>query len=306
MNWYPLDTYGKARWQESMSRIAKVVQGQRPETLLELDDVQGRLALLQQSYVGVRAIPVDQIVGSVDKSDDFDEEFRPRTDRTKERWIQVERAFPRGDFPPIDVYKVDNTYYVIDGHHRVGIAKARGIEFIDADITELHSPYGLEPDANLSDIIHLQQKRLFLQYSGLGLVRPDARIEFSRPVGYVQLLENLEVHGYHLLRERGEVLSREAVAADWYDNVYMKNVAELEKAGLHEVAPHLPISDLYLWVHQRRQSLFPDRGETSFREAAEDLAASESKKLGKRAKATVDKVEDAVGEVVGKLRKPKD
>ncbi len=301
MTWYPHETYDRARWQESRNRIAKMVQGQQPETLLELDDVQGRLALFQQSYVGVRAIRVDQIVGSVDKSQEFDEDFRPRTDRVKRRWEQVERAFPLGDFPPIDVYQVDNTYYVIDGHHRVGVAKAREIEFIDADITELHSPYELEPGDDLGDIIHLQQRRLFLQQSGLGLVRPDARIEFSRPVGYVQLLENLEVHGYHLLHERAEVLSREAVAADWYDNVYLRNVAEIEAVGLDNLMSHAPISDLYLWVHQRRQSLFPDRGSVSFRTAAEALAEEESKRIGPRARATVDRVEDSVGGVVGRL-----
>lgn len=301
MTWYPLDTYDRARWQESMHRIAKMVRGQQPETLLELDDVQGRLALFQQSYVGVRAIRVDQIVGSVDKGGDFDEEFRPRTDRVKRRWEQVERAFPMGDFPPIEVYQVDNTYFVIDGHHRVGVAKARGIEFIDADITELHSPYDLEPGTDLATIVHLPQKRLFMQQSGLGRVRPDARIDFSRPVGYVQLLENLEVHGYHLLQERGEVLSKEAVAADWYDNVYLKNVRELERAGLNELLPRSPISDLYLWVHQRRQSLFPDRGSVSFRAAADALVEEESRRLGPRAKATVERVEGSVGGVVGRL-----
>lgn len=306
MTWYPQDTYGRARWQESKRRIAKVVQGQQPQTLLGLDDVQGRLGLLQQSYVGVEAIRVDHIVGSVDKSEDFDERFLPRNDRTKRRWAQVERAFPRGDFPPIEVYKVDKTYYVIDGHHRVGVAKARGIEFIDADITELHSPYELEPDVDMADIIHLQQKRMFLQQSGLGLVRPDARIEVSRPIGYVQLFENLEVHGYHLLQERGEVLSKEAVAADWYDNVYLKNIAELEEVGLDRLMPEKPISDLYLWVHQRRQGMFPERGTVSFRSAAEDLADEESKKLTTRAKATADRLEDAVSGVVGKLRSGRD
>jgi hypothetical protein len=302
MSWYPHDTYSRARWQESRSRIAKLIQGQKPETLLELDDVQGRLALFQQSYAGVKAIRVDQIVGSVDKGEDFDDEFRPRTDRVKRRWEQVERAFPKGDFPPIDVYQVDETYYVIDGHHRVGIAKAREIEFIDADITELHSPYELEPGVDLAEIIHLQQRRLFMQQSGLGRVRPNARIEFSRPAGYVQLLENLEVHGYHLLQERQEILSKEAVAADWYDNVYLKNVAELEAIGLDKLIAHSSISGLYLWVHQRRQDLFSDRGAMTFRAAAEDLAEEEAKRLGSRAKAALERVEDSVTGIVEKLK----
>lgn len=297
--WYPQDTYARSRWQESMSRVAKMVRGQQPSTLLPLDDVQGRLQLFQQSYVGVRAIRVDQIIGSVDKSQDFDDKFRPRTDRVKRRWEQVERAFPRGDFPPIEVYQIDKTFYVIDGHHRVGIAKARGIEFIDADITELHSPYELEPGVDLADIIHLQQRRIFMRQSGLQLVRPDARIEFSRPEGYVQLLENLEVYGYRLLRDRNEILSKEAVAADWYDNVYLRNIAELEEAGLAALMPDRPIGDLYLWVHQRRQGLFPEHGEMSFRDAAADLAQEEAKRTKKSPKALVG---ESVHEVVDRIK----
>ncbi|MBT8194403.1 MAG: hypothetical protein KJP22_13440, partial [Acidimicrobiia bacterium] len=143
--------------------------------------------------------------------------------------------------------------------------------------------------------------RLFLHQSGLGRVRPDARIEFSRPVGYVQLLENLEVHGYHLQQQAEQVLSKEAVAADWYDNVYLKNVAEIEAVGLDKLMGHTPVSDLYLWVHQKRQSLFPEQGSISFRTAAEDLAAEEARKLGPRTKATVDRVEDTVGGALGRL-----
>lgn len=306
MNWYPQDTYSRARWQEARQRIAKMVRGQDPQTLLGLDEVQGRLGLFQQSYVGVRPIRVDHIIGSVDKSEEFDKNFRPRTDRMRSRWEQLERTFPDGNFPPIQVYQVDKTYYVIDGHHRVGISKATGIEFIDAEITELHSPFELEPDVDIADIIHLQQKQLFLQRSGLGLVRPNARIEFSRPVGYVQLLENLQNYGYELQRGRGELLSSEAVAADWYDNIYLKSVHDIEAAGLRTLMPHSPISDLYLWVHQRRQSLFPDLGEMSFRSAAEELAESESRRLTTRAKKTVERVEGSVGGAVERLKRPLD
>lgn len=306
MNWYPQDTYARARWQESRKRIAMMVRGQQPQSLLGLDEVQGRLGLFQQSYVGVRPIQVDGIIGSVDKSQEFDKDFRPRTDRTRQRWEQLERTFPDGDFPPIEVYQVDHTYYVIDGHHRVGLSKARKVEFIDAEITELHSSFELEPGIDIADIIHLQQKQLFLQQSGLGLVRPQARLEVSRPVGYVQLLENVEVYGYQLQQGRGELLSREAVAADWYDNIYVKSVEDIEAAGLDKLMPFAPISDLYLWVHQRRQSLYPDRGSMSFRTAAEDLVDEESRRLSTRAKKKVEQVESTVGTVVDRLKRPSD
>jgi hypothetical protein len=110
------------------------------------------------------------------------------------------------------------------------------------------------------------------------------------------------VHGYHLQQHREEVLSKEAVAADWYDNVYLKNVAEIEAVGLDKLMGNAPISDLYLWVHQRRQSLFPEQGAISFRTAAENLATEEARKLGPRTKATVEKVEGTVGRLLGRKK----
>jgi hypothetical protein len=141
---------------------------------------------------------------------------------------------------------VDKTYYVIDGHHRVGLSKVSGVEFIDAEITELHSPFELEPDVDIADIMHLPQKQAFLRQSGPGLLATRCRIECSRPVGYVQLLENVQVYGYQLQEGRGELLSKEAVAADWYDTIYLASVADIEAAGLDKLMPYAPCSDLYL------------------------------------------------------------
>ena len=138
-----------------------------------------------------------------------------------------------------------------------------------------------------------------MQQSGLSLVRPKARIEFSRPVGYVQLLEHVHTYGYHLIRQRNEILSKEAVGADWYDNMYLPNITALEEAGLVALMPDRPIGDLYLWVHQRRQDLFPDQGETSFHDAAADLAEAEAKRSRKSPKALVG---ESVSEVVDRIK----
>ena len=47
-------------------------------SLLPLGEVTDRLRILGQSYAGMRTIPVDRIVGSVDRSVDFDRYFKPR------------------------------------------------------------------------------------------------------------------------------------------------------------------------------------------------------------------------------------
>lgn len=256
---YVRSTFRKARRQEAYRRLSQVAGMREQRPLLSLDEVSKRLRALEQTYVGIRPIPVDAIVGTVSRVDDFDRDFLPKRSKIRERWQTVEESYPESDFPPIVVYELDGRYFVVDGHHRVAIAKQRGTEFIDAEITQLRSSSPLPPDADIGSIIMAEQERRFMQESGLERARPDARIEFSRPQGYIELLEHIKVHGFHLMMERGQLLSVDEIAADWYDRVYVPTVEAIRREGLHEMWPKATDADLFLWVSQRRRELFPDR-----------------------------------------------
>jgi uncharacterized ParB-like nuclease family protein len=258
---YLSSSFPRARRQEAYRRLSQVAGRREQRPLLSLDDVSRRLGALEQTYVGVRPIPVDKIVGTVSRVNDFDRDFLPKRSKIQERWQQVEESWPDGDFPPIVVYEIDGRYFVVDGHHRVAIAKQRGIEMIDAEITQLRSRTPLPADADVGSIIMAEQERRFMEESGLGRARPDARIEFSRPQGYIELLEHIKIHGFHLMMERGEVLSSEDIAADWYDRVYVPTVEAIRREGLDAMWPKATDADLFLWVSQRRRELFPDRPE---------------------------------------------
>ena len=68
---------------------------------MPLAEVTQRLDLVEQQYVGVRAVPLNRILGTLDRTRDFDRRFRPgRTDKV-ERLNALRRAFPNNDFPPI-------------------------------------------------------------------------------------------------------------------------------------------------------------------------------------------------------------
>ena len=41
--------------------------------------------------------------------------------------------------PPIDVYRIGELHFVKDGHHRVSVARALGLEVIDAYVTLVHT-----------------------------------------------------------------------------------------------------------------------------------------------------------------------
>jgi hypothetical protein len=88
-------------------------------------------------YRGEQDIPVDRITGSVDRENDFDNRFRPLKKHLRDRWIDVYALFEADQFPPIQLYKIGNDYYVEDGHHRVSVARTLGRLSLRAQIWEI-------------------------------------------------------------------------------------------------------------------------------------------------------------------------
>jgi hypothetical protein len=157
--------------------------------------------------------------------------------------------------PPIEVYEAGGLYFVSDGHHRVALARERGADFVDADVTVLQTNYALPPDVDVGRLVHTEQQRLLMEESGLGLARPEAVIEFARPRGYPELLEVIKAHGFDMARRLGALPTAEDIAADWYDRVYVPAVDAVRRAGLVEAHPYKTEADLFLWAYERRRDL---------------------------------------------------
>jgi hypothetical protein len=241
--------------------------------LLALDEVQRRLRITGQSYSGVHPIEVARVVGSLDRSGDFDRDFRPMRRLSTERLSSLRSAFPDGDTPPIEAYEVGGAYFVSDGHHRVVLARERSAEFIDAEVTRLETNYAIGPAVDVRQLVHTEQHRTLMEESGLALSRPEASIEFSRPGGYPELLELIKAHGYDLARRRGELPPREEVAGDWYDQVFAPGVAALRRESLPERYLYKTDADLFLWVYQRRRALRVLTPDADFGVAARDAGS---------------------------------
>ena len=244
--------------------------------LLALDDVTERLQPYAQRYLGVRPIRVDSVVGTDSRAGDFDRDFRARRSAVRERRRRVEEAFPDGNFPPIVVYQLGDAYFVVDGHHRVAAARRRRQEWIDAEVTELTARWHLNADADPIELVHAEQERLFMAKSGLADVRPDLRIRFSRAVGYAQLLDAIKIHGYGLVVDEQRTVDRSGIALDWYSRVYLPTVELVHDVRLDDVCPGATDSDRFLWVHEQRRELAPERGSQELTDAArrviQDLA----------------------------------
>src|SRR4051812_40339900 len=253
--------------------------------LLPLDEVRRRLRITGQAYAGVRPVPLERIVGSVDRSADFGRGFKARRRLSRARLARLREAFPDGDMPPIDVYEAGGAFFVSDGHHRVALARERGADFVDAEVTVLHTNYALPPDVDVAQLVHTEQQRRLLEESGLARSRPDAVIEFARPRGYPELLEVIKAHGYDLAVATGELVIPEAASADFYDRVYLPGVAAVERAGLRAAHPYKTEADLFLWVYERRRDLRVLEPEADF-DAAAEAAAREG--VGRRDRRVIE------------------
>ena len=180
----PLDTDERTDssfWRDVLGRINR-----SPAALLPFEEVRRRLRLRPSSFRGLQHIPLDRIVGSVGRYQDFNRTFLPY--KTDERWQRIDQAWQRGEqLPPIEVYQVDDVYFVSDGNHRVSVARANGATHIDAYVTEFESPVPLEPDTDLDDLIVKQEQVEFLEETRLHELRPGARIELTVQGGYRHL-----------------------------------------------------------------------------------------------------------------------
>jgi hypothetical protein len=238
--------------------------------LIPFDEASRRLRVSGQSYLGVREIPIERIVGSVDRSGDFGRDFKPRRGLSRSRLASLRSAARDGGLPAIEVFEVGGAYFVEDGHHRVALAREQRAHFIDAEVTRLQTNYEIGPDVDVCQLVHTEQQRVLFEESGLGRARPDAVIEFTLLDGYTQLREIIKAHGYDLARLRGALPTPEEVAGDWYDAVYLAGVDAVRRASLPELYAswHSTDADLFLWVYQLRRDLRGHDASVDFEAAA--------------------------------------
>lgn len=110
----------------------------RCSDLLDFNQILRDASLIGQRDRGMQVVPVSRIVGTVGRSADFDRAFRPRRKSLRWRWMRVQALYEQGgSFPAVELYKIGNDYFVSDGHHRVSVARANRVAYIDAHVIEI-------------------------------------------------------------------------------------------------------------------------------------------------------------------------
>jgi hypothetical protein len=198
--------------------------------MLPFEEVVEALGRVGQHDLGLRVVPLDAIVGSVDRTVDFDRGLRPTSARLRSRWERINAAQRRGEaLPPVSLYKIGDLYFVRDGHHRVSVAKSLGRTDIDAYVTEVQTRIKLSEDTLVSDLPLKDHERLFRERVPLPSEARE-RIQLSDPWDYGVLAEAVEAWGFRAMQNRGTYMDRAEVAGHWFQEEY-EPVVELLKAG---------------------------------------------------------------------------
>jgi hypothetical protein len=224
----------RARRRAVLSRLAAWLR-REPDDISEIlpfDEVVAALGRVAERRLGLQVIALESIVGSVDRTRDFDRWFRPRSGRSRERWERLARAQRRGEaIPPIDVYRVGELHFVKDGHHRVSVAHALGFRTIDAFVTEVTTKIDATGISRRGDLITKDLRRVFLDR--VPLPGPAlATILVTTAWSYAELSEEVEAWGFRLMQQERRFLDRETVARRWYAEEYRPVVRMLAQADL--------------------------------------------------------------------------
>ena len=272
-----VEDFQNARQRASIQEVVARVTG-RSNQLLSYDDVAKKLRLQQRTERGIHNIPLDAIVGSVGRYTDFTRTFLPLQDSDRERWVSVKAAM-KGDagLPAIEVYKVGEVYFVLDGNHRVSIARQEGLKSIEAHVVEFKTDVKLKPETNLDDLIVKAEYVEFIEKTDLANARPNVDLSVTIPGQYEKLLEQIDVCKYIDEDEKKMSISLQAAAADWYDTLYIPLAEAIRDRELLQWFPGRTITDLYIWISENRAALEKELGwELRSDAAATDLILKRS------------------------------
>jgi len=247
--------FAHARFKAFWNRIFSILGGQ-PTRLLSYDEVKEKLHIGGPIYRGVKTVEIKKIIGSLNRYNQFDRAFLPLEDQIANRWQSIDRAIYQDiNLPPVVLYKIGEVYFVVDGHHRVSVAREQGQVDIDAEVRECSTKVNISTDLKPEDLEILGEKVAFLERTGLDRIRPKANIKLTIPDGFDRMLEHIAVHRYFMGLDLKRDISDEEAVAHWFDKVYWPIASTIRRSSILKEFPGKTEGDLYLWVLDRQRYL---------------------------------------------------
>lgn len=292
-----LSHFRSARLRADLERLWARLTG-RPADLLPFDEVRAYVRAGAPRQRVRKNIPLDAIVGSVGRYQDFTRSFLPKRDSGGSRWASVRQAaLENRTLPPIDVYQLGDVYFVQDGNHRVSVARQVGADEIEANVTEIETSIPLQPDDDLDSVIIKAEYAEFLAYTAMDRLRPQHNLHVTAPGQYETLMEMIDVHHYYLSRAEARKTPYDDAVIDWYDNVYLPVVQLVQERGILRSFPGRTETDLYAWIAEHRADISRELGWPVDTEAA-------AQDLVQRYSWRTDKAVNRLGERLTELVRP--
>jgi hypothetical protein len=245
------DDFSKAR---SKALVNEIQHFMNPEeaNLISFTDIKSLLKPKDEVYIGMKTIPVNKIAGSEGRYKDFDNRFFPKSSFLRDRWEHVDEAALQSiTLPPIKVYELGGLYFVRDGNHRVSVSKARGTEFIDAEVVSLQSEIKLKPSDTLKGMVKqiiFYEKRVFYTETNFGDITDFWGLDFSTAGQYDVVYNHILTHKYYLNMKRTDEISMEEAVISWYTTVYHPIIEVIHEYHIMRYFRQRTQSDLYVWI----------------------------------------------------------
>jgi hypothetical protein len=251
--------FGRARRRAKLQELLAYLMGKSSD-LLSYEEVRRLVRAGGQVDRGIQQIPIAAIVGSVGRYKDFTRTFLPRNDADQARWATVKAAQITQGLPPITVYQMSDVYFVLDGNHRVSIARQLGNETIEAYVTEVRTAVPLSPDVQPNDLIVKAEYADFLAETNLKVLRPQADLMLTSAGKYPLILEYIDVHAYFMGLEQARAIAADETITHWFDTVYLPTVERIRQTDLLSEFPERTEADFYVWLTDHRAELQKEVG----------------------------------------------
>jgi hypothetical protein len=194
---------------------------------------------------------------------DFTLKFLPRFDEMQSRWERVDAVVMARGLEPIEVYQVGDAYFVLDGNHRVSVARSARTKTILAHVYEFPTPVGLSAEADLDELLIKTEYSDFLETTHLDQLRPEQRIEFTTPGRYREVEYQIALYRQALETIDEEPISYEDAVTAWYDMIYTPAVQVIQQSAIIDYFPGRTEADLFAWIWRHHHDLPPRyRGQT--------------------------------------------
>jgi len=274
--------FSRARRRAFLKRVgAYLRKDPASNQLLSFDEVKSALGAVEQTHLGMRTVPVEEIVGSVGRHRDFDRAFLPGKPSLEGRWKKIDQAILRAEeLPPVSLYKIGDAYFVRDGNHRVSVARQQGVEMIDAEVVALRSRVPVDSALTARGLLYKLEHRRLLERLPIDRVLPELKVELSDIADYRRLAEHVEAHGFRLSQLWRRYVPAEETLRDWHEHSYAPVAAMIREERVLDAFPERTELDLYLWIVRHREELALEARDESVTPSAakDDLVRREGRK----------------------------